>query len=174
MDLNNLDLPASIIADLYKSTLVEPDQKHAKFLPKNILSNNEPIGNRWKYLGNNKKNILIVVNYANCVYLPDGQLNFLTNMLTACKINLADVAIINMNSNSEAAYNELLNHFKSKTIFLYGVEPASFGMPISFPHFQVQIFSNCTFLFAPVLEELEKDKVLKSKLWVCLRRIFGV
>jgi len=47
-------------------------------------------------------------------------------------------------------------------------------MPLSFPEFQVQAFNNCIFLHTPVLEVLETDKVLKSKLWVCLKRMFGV
>jgi hypothetical protein len=169
MDLNHLELPASLVADLYKSSLIETDQLPAKLQPEKIET-----GTGWKYLGNNGKNILILVKYDNSVHLPDEQLSFLINMLSACKIGVADVAIMNLNNHPEASYKELLDHFKSKIVFLYGVEPAVIGLPISFPHFQVQSFSNCTFLFTPGLEELDKDKVLKSKLWVCLRRIFAV
>ena len=42
----------------------------------------------WKSLGNNQKNILIVVNYGNAVHLPDEELSFLTSMLAACKLSL--------------------------------------------------------------------------------------
>ena len=169
MDLNHLELPASLIEDLYKFSLVGMNEVPVKLQPEKIV-----IESKWKWLGNNGKNILVIVKYGNGIHLPDEQLGFLTNMLTACKIGLGDVAIVNLNNHPEASYKDLLNHFKSKIVFLYGIEPATFGLPVSFPHFQVQSFANCTFLFTPSLEELDKDKVLKSKLWVCLRRIFGI
>jgi hypothetical protein len=125
-------------------------------------------------LGENRKNILIVVNHNNVVYLPDDELNFLTGILGACKLSIGDVAIVNLNNHSGASYKELINYFKSKNIFLFGVEPATFGLPMSFPHFQLQSFGNNSFLFSPVLKDLENDKLLKSKLWVCLKRVFGI
>lgn len=174
MDLNHIKLPAALIADLYQSSIVDTNETSASGNP-NINSNKKPtIDIDWKYIGNNGKNILIIIKYDNAIHLPDEQLSFLTNMLSACKIGLDDAAIINLNNYPDTSYKKVLDHFNSKIVFLYGIEPASLGLPISFPHFQVQSFANCTFLFVPTLDELEKDKVLKSKLWVCLRRIFGI
>ena len=68
----------------------------------------------------------------------------------------------------------LLTFFKSKIVLLFAVEPASFGLPMSFPHFQIQPFAGNSFLFSPSLKELENDKMLKSKLWVCLKRLFNL
>ncbi|MBL7740465.1 MAG: hypothetical protein JNK14_14705 [Chitinophagaceae bacterium] len=127
-----------------------------------------------KYLGENQKNILVLVNYPGTVYLPDEELNFLTNMLTACKLSLADVAVVNSSTDEGIGYKDAITHFKSRIIFLFGIAPLSFGLPVDFPHFQVQSFANVTFLYTPALEECRKDGVLKSKLWVCLRRIFGI
>jgi hypothetical protein len=59
-------------------------------------------------------------------------------------------------------------------MILLGLTPEEFEMPLNFPEFQVQPFNNCTFLHAPMLEVLEADKVLKSKLWVCLKKMFGM
>lgn len=178
MDLNNIQLPASVIADLYRSTLVDTNttdtnESFSKSEP-NIIIPNNLTNNEWKHLGENKKNILIVVDYADAVYLPDEELSFLTNMLSACKLSLADVAISNRNNYKEIEYKELLSHFKSRVVFLFGIEPVSFGLPVSFPHYQIQPFAKATFLFAPSLEEHKKDELLKSKLWVCLRRIFAI
>ena len=169
MDLNHIELPLSLIADLYKSSLIEANPDVAKLQPERLAT-----GKKWNYLGNNGKNILIIVKYENSFNLPDEQLVFLTNMLSACKISIGDTVILNLNNYPGASFKDLQSHFKSKIVFLYGVEPAAFGLPVNFPHFQVQSFSNCTFLFTPSLEELEKDKVLKSKLWVCLRRMFSI
>jgi hypothetical protein len=178
MDLNNIQLPASVIADLYRSSLVDSktNVSNESFLkPEPIATtDNNLTNNQWKHLGENKKNILIVVDYTDAVYLPDEELSFLTNMLFACKLSLADVAIVNRNNYKKREYKELLAWFKSRIVFLFGIDPVSFGLPVSFPQFQIQPFAKATFLFAPSLEEHKKDELLKSKLWVCLRRIFMV
>ena len=167
MSLNNIQLPASAIADLYHFSLIEINEIPVK--TETIIEPRED-----KYLGENKKNIFVMVDYKDAAYLPDAELSFLTNMLTACKLSLADVAIVNRNNHKEKTYKEYLSNFKSRIVFLFGVEPASFGLPVSFPHFQIQPFANATFLFAPALEECNKDALLKSKLWVCLRRLFVI
>jgi hypothetical protein len=87
---------------------------------------------------------------------------------------LADVAVVNLNNQPKSSYKELVAFFKSRIVLLFAVEPASFGLPMSFPHFQIQPFAGNSFLFSPSLKELENDKVLKSKLWVCLKRLFNL
>jgi hypothetical protein len=181
MGLNDLNLSPGIIAALYPVSLIIPDQNDIPKLPITTPADvitKEPettiVESDWKYLGNNQRNILIVVNYETAVHLPDEELSFLTNMLAACKLSLGDTAIINMNNYKETSYKDFLAEFKSKIVFLFGIEPTVFGLPVSFPYFQVQNLANCTFLYAPTLEEQRKDALLKSKLWVSLRIIFGI
>ena len=128
----------------------------------------------WNYLGDYKKSILIIVRYDNSPHLPDQQLDFLSAVLTACKLSVGDVAVINIANAPSATYKALQERFKSRFTVLFGLTPQQLEMPLSFPEFQVQAFNNCTYLHAPALEALEADKVLKSKLWVCLRKMFGV
>ena len=115
----------------------------------------------------------MVVNTSEAVHLSDIELQFLTNMLTACKLSLADVAIVNINQ-QPASYKELISMHKSKIALLFDIEPAAFGLPMSFPFYQIQPFANCSFLYTPSLHEIEKDKIEKSKLWVSLRRLFNI
>ena len=127
-----------------------------------------------KSLGGNQKNILVVVKNANITYLPDEDLEFLTNILKACKLNLEDVAIVNTNNNPGEGYKEYLKNWSSKIVLLFGVDPVSFDLPVNFPEFQVQSLTNTKFLYSPSLNECRTDKLLKSKLWVSLQRIFGL
>ncbi len=170
MDLNHIHLPPSTIADLYRSALIDTNETPVKVKPVVATETND----QWKYLGENQKKILIVVDYNDAVYMPDEELTFLTSMLTACKLSLADVAIINRNNYNEISYKELLVKFTSRIIFLFGVDPLTFGLPVSFPYFQVQPVAHATFLYAPALIDCKKDELVKSKLWVCLRRIFAI
>ena len=168
MGLNDIQFPATTIAGLYRSSLIDSDEQTV------IRENKSPAEKQDNFLGENKKNILIIVDYKEAKYLPDDELSFLTNMLNACKLNLADVAIVNLNARDGVNYKELVAELKSRIVFLFGVEPSFFGLPVSFPHFQIQPFANATFLFTPSLNECNKDALLKSKLWVCLRRIFAI
>jgi len=181
MSLNDLQLSSSMIARLYPSSLVSPDGEDAIQISKkqdvtgrNNQKTESNAAESWKSLGNNQQNILIVVNYADSVHLPDEELSFLTSMLTACKLSLGDVAIINTNNYERVNCKDILTQFKSRIVFLFGIEPLDFGLPAGFPHFQVQTVSNCTFLYTPALEERHTDALLKSKLWVSLRSIFSI
>ncbi len=177
MDLNNIELPSSVIVELYHSSLIGSNEivtekKITKEItpPTSVLENTAT----WKSLGDNRKNILIMVNSSDAVHIPDNELSFLTGVLGACKLNMADVAIVNRNNYPEASYKELTSFFKSKIVFLFDIEPAVFGLPMSFPHYQIQAFAGNSFLFSPSLKELENDKVEKSKLWVSLKRLFNL
>ena len=177
MSLNHIKLAPSVIAGLYHFTLIDtqeitPKSKKTDAGKDSLQELTSETG--WKYLGENRKNILIAINHSDFVHLPDEELNFLTGILGACKLSIGDVAIVNFNNHPQSSYKDLKSHFKSKNVFLFDVEPATFGLPMSFPHFQIQTFANSSFLFAPSLKELEQDKLLKSKLWICLKRIFGI
>ena len=172
MGLNDIRLPATLIADLYKNSLIETGKDTALNQP--VVAERRAEETEWKWLGNNRKNILVVVNAEYAVHLPDDALYLLTSMLTACKLGLDDVAIMNLHNYPGESYKNLIASFKSKIVLLFGIEPASFGLPINFPHFQLQAFANNTFLFSPSLKELGNDKITKSKLWVCLKRLFNL
>ena len=184
MALNDIQLNSTVLAEIYKNSLVEiDDQSRAKQTPSSPLQiqvtaeDNSSTSSSlitWKHLGEFKKRILLVVNYPGVAYLPDEPLNFLTSILNACKLSLADVAILNIANMPSIQYSNLREKYNSTVIMLFGSSPSELEMPVNFPEFQIQPFNNCTFLYTPVLEKLESDKVLKSKLWVCLRRIFDL
>ncbi len=176
MSLNNIILSAGLLADLYPAALVETGESQPQAaLPVNPDSDRESKSPQTglKYLGENRKNILVVVDSRDVVYLPDDDLRLLMNMLAACHLGLGDVAVLNSFSHA-ASYKTITDELKSRVVLLFGVEPVSFGLPMSFPQFQVQPFTGISFLYAPSLQALQEDKVLKSKLWVTLKRLFNI
>jgi hypothetical protein len=181
MDLNNIKLPASVVVDLYPNSLVETAELSVKKPVTSAAKQEKEMTDPgmsdtavWPSLGNNQKNILIIVKNEETLYLPDNELTFLTGILGACKLGLGDVAIVNLHHQQGATYKELTTYFKSKVVLLFDIEPAAFGLPINFPHYQLQAFANNTFLYSPSFKQLENDKVEKSKLWVCLKRLFNL
>jgi hypothetical protein len=175
MALNNIELNSLLLIDLYRNSLIEINEvKKNVVADQSKIEKNDSLTKEWKFLGEFRKNILLVVRYNGLTHLPDESLNFLTSILIACKLSLADVAILNISNQPSALYKDVQKKFRGVTTVLFGITPQEFEMPLSFPEFQVQPFDNCTFLYAPVLEKLESDKILKSKLWVCLRRMFSL
>lgn len=180
MGLNDLRLSPNLLSALYASSLINTEETIVgKSVPKAESKVEKPASSAveepsWKHLGNNNKNILVVVSYPEAVHLPDDELGFLTNMLTACKLSLDDVAIVNKHNYQQREYKEFLENFKSRIVLLFGVDPLLFGLPVGFPQFQVQSVANCKFLFSFSLEETRNNALLKSKLWVSLRSIFGI
>jgi len=180
MSINNIELNSVLLGELYKNSLIEEPgtatknrtgrEPGAEVL--NQYAGVEKQGFKW--LGNNTKNILVLVKYDDAFHIPDNDLQFLTGILGACKLGLDDVAILNRVNHPESTYKDMISFFKSKIVLLLDIEPASIGLPINFPHFQLQAFAGNTFLYSPALQELENDKVLKSKLWVCLKRLFNL
>ncbi|WP_207513193.1 hypothetical protein [Longitalea luteola] len=129
----------------------------------------------YKILGNNKKQIAIVVNYPDDVFVPESDLQFLTKMLGACKLNMADVAIVN-HATAAVAIDRLKTQLQPVYLLLFGVEPDEIQLPINFPSFKEQPYAGTTYLFIPALQQLNQEtdqaKSLKRKLWDCLKRMF--
>jgi len=129
----------------------------------------------YKILGNNKQQIAVVVNAPNDVFVPEAELQFLTKMLGACKLNMADVAIVN-HATADVAIDRLKQQLQPRFVLLFGVEPATIQLPISFPAFKEQAYAGTTYLFTPALDQLnletENAKVQKRQLWDCLKRMF--
>jgi hypothetical protein len=160
MSLNDIQLRPQLLAGLYACTLIETN------------ATTMPDARPYKYLGNNLKNITLVVDYNSVPFLPDEELSFLTSILSACKLSLADLAIININKSDTAAVENALRQLNPASVLLFGVDPLSLGLPINFPHFQLQQFDKRKYLYSPSLSELENDKGLKTKLWNCLKVLF--
>lgn len=159
MSLNHLNLNSTMLADLYSDVLVE------------INATGVPEPASKTYLGSNEKNILIIVNTADAVFLEDEELTFLTNILSACHLSLADVAIINWLNKETASIASELN---SKNVLLFGISPLQFGLPINFPYFQIQNFDKTDYLTAPALSVISNDVQIKKELWSSLKKMFRI
>src|SRR6476469_2598845 len=116
MSLNDIKLTNNQVAALYQSVLIEP---FAKDVP-----DPKPLS----FLGGNLQNILIVVNKESAAFLTDTEFEFLTNILSACKLSIADVAIINWSNNTYDSYNKILEELKSKKVILFDLDPLEFGL----------------------------------------------
>ena len=167
-----MQLPASVIADLFKNSMLLADRTVA------VDTEEDPTEgdfSAYKFLGNNQKKISLILSSSENSFISDHHLVFLTKMLHAINTTLADVAILNHHRHS-IDITKLKEQLHPKIIILFGLEPRQINLPFNSPAFKIQEYDDCTYLYAPPLEELNRDsesgKLLKSKLWVCLRKLF--
>ncbi|MEO5968176.1 MAG: hypothetical protein ABIP68_08995 [Ferruginibacter sp.] len=120
-------------------------------------------------LGNYEKQILIIVNYP--YNLHESDLEFLTSILKACSLGIKDIRIINLH-NIGLLPNQIIANLKPLKVLFFGVDVASFQLPLQFPDFQVQSYDDTLFLSAPSLAEISSSAEVKKKLWQNLQKMF--
>ena len=165
-------LPAFVLAELFKNTLVDTDEQ---MKPKSIKE--ELPKPKKKYLGNYERKIIVLVNDTANVHLNDNDLEFLTGILNACKLNLSQIALINFNKNA-VDFAQLRKEMQSEYILLFGVNALQIQLPFTMPHYQVQQYDNNKIVTAPPLAELNQTspqaKAEKIKLWKSLQTMFNL
>jgi hypothetical protein len=179
MDLNKIELPNSVLAALYKNSLINEDNKTTASKPNGSpatkMEKQQP-ANAIQFLGKNQQHICVLVNYEQEVYLPDAQLQFLTAILQACKLNLGDVAIVNYHQH-QPTIAQLITVLKCRSLLIFGIDPAQLGAN-NIPLYSAEKINNCTIVCAAAAEALNnstnESKILKSKLWVCLKQLFNI
>lgn len=171
MSYQDFNHSANLVAELYKNQLVLVPEK-------NITpdSKNQSTSDKQWFLGDNHKKIAILVKDDNHVFLAEGELEFLTKMLGACKLNLADVAIINL-KNTPVSVDEIRNKLDSKQVLFFGINPEEL-LPFGFPEYKAFTHDNCTYVWSKSLNLLNGNddvaKQEKTKLWACLKAVFNV
>lgn len=174
-------LPPFVLAELYPHSLVivntgatpaEPVVKASKVLPA-IEKDNKGL----HFLGNNAKKICIVVEDHSAVFLSDSDLQFLTNVLSACKLNMGDIALINR-VHSTVDIELIKKELNPSYCLLFGMDTDTIGLPFKIPFYQQQSYANCQFLVIPDFPKFsgntEEAKLEKTKLWVSLKKLLNI
>ncbi len=166
MSLDNIQLPGTILQGLYSKCLydLEPNKSALPGIPGATIG----------FLGDNQKRIAILVNATDAIYLHDEELNFLMGILSACKLTMADIALINMNKNPGLDYTAITEQLQTEKVFLFGLDAGALALPLQFPHYQVQKFNDQVYLSSVALNALQANKEEKMKLWNCLKKVFAL
>jgi hypothetical protein len=130
----SMDLPAASV-DKEANTIAAPSASmHVQIEADKDYNNttNEPIKElgQIKYLGEHLKQVTIIVKDELAVYLNENDLTLLSSILSACKLTLADVALINV-AQQKLSLHEILNVLPSKLVMIFDV--SSITLKIKLP-----------------------------------------
>ena len=166
MSLDIIKLPPIIIQNLYKKSLVLSNDYPATDIEiPNVTAS-------LSMLGNNKQRILILVANNESLYLPDEELTFLTDILSACKLTIQDVAILNIYKNENNSYAFITKALLVDKILLFGIKTSEIMLALELSNYIIQSYNNQILVAAPPLSILKNDKTEKTKLWHLLKQLF--
>ncbi|MBR2647307.1 MAG: hypothetical protein IKD55_00560 [Sediminibacterium sp.] len=174
-------LPPFVLAELYPHSLVLVDTVAPIAGPAMSTPKELPVIEQEKkglhILGNNAKKICIVVEDHSAVFLSDSDLQFLTNVLGACKLNMGDVALIN-SVHSAVDIALIKKELNPSYCLLFGMDTDTIGLPFKIPLYQQQSYANCQFLVFPDFPKFsgstEEAKLEKTRLWVSLKKLLNI
>lgn len=176
-------LPDIVIVNLFKDKLFLLNEKQPESEREisigEVTQNNESdivLPENW-WLGENKKNIVILLEDKDNKFISEANLSFLLNILNACKLTPDDIAIVNM-ANTLVDYTQLKSTLSPTLILFFKVQPKTIGVNVAAQNYETFLHDNCTWLCAASLDELNgntpEKKSEKAKLWNALKKIFNL
>lgn len=181
----NVKLPQFVIANLFSNNLVIPNISNKEQQKKPLqITENPQINlihpqqsipdNLW--LGQNKKNITVIINDKSHKYLNDEWLATLTKILENLQLNLSDIAIINYHQ-TPLSFEQLKNQMQCKYIIAFGINTQQLQLPFTIPFYQPQKYSECVIILSDAItlsanQTSDAIKTEKRKLWQAIKKIF--
>jgi len=147
-----------------------PQQSHIAVVP--LVQEAEVVisaGNlQFKFLGNNKRNILILVNDAQNDVSDENGRELLRKIVKSVNLTANDFALLNYSSYSTVTFDQLKQYFSPVVVFSFGVIAAQLGLG-SRPENTIVNEGSVRLIFSGELKDLDKDQNAKKVLWGSLK-----
>jgi hypothetical protein len=124
----------------------------------------------FRFLGSNKRNILILVNDPDNEVSDEAGRDLLRKVLKSINLVSADFALLNYAKYSGVNFAELSEFFNSSLIFSFGVEPLHLGL-INHPSNTIVFEGEVRLIFSHELKKLNADILVKKALWSILQTL---
>ncbi|ATL47414.1 hypothetical protein COR50_09655 [Chitinophaga caeni] len=165
MGLDKIQFDPYLLAKIYDQPIIPGIKNPAKTVQKELP--------KLKFLGENQKNIALLVQNENEAYLNDELFNLLTNILNACQLGMQDVALVNLKHFPATNLRELQQVLPFQKAIGFGLEPNKLNIS-DIPNYQVQFIDGVQFVSSEPLTVINENKVLKGKLWQALKQLFNI
>ncbi|MEQ1798763.1 MAG: hypothetical protein ABL872_12480 [Lacibacter sp.] len=165
MGFETIQLTGQQIEELYSSHLVIT-QKTGNLKPE---TTSKPAGTG--ITGKNKKQFVWVVNEASYPFLSDEDFQFLSEVVNACKMNMDDIALMNIAQNN-LDFEQTIAELKPKILIVSFLDRN--WIPANKETYTLQQEENFQFYITEELQVIRNDKVKKSKLWLALKQMLGL
>lgn len=127
-------------------------------------------GPEYRSLGNNKRNILILVNDAENEVSDEAGKELLRKIVKSVNLTANDFALLNYSGYKHTSLEKLKSHFASVIVFAFGVSAAELGLNTQ-PENTIVTHEGTRLIFSAELKKLEADANAKKLLWSCLKQL---
>jgi len=118
----------------------------------------------FKYLGSNKRNFLILVNYTGHEFIADAHLTALQSILSRKEYNVDDIAILNLANYSTVSFEQLAAYFNPQKTLILGKAAMPAGIGALQFNEQGQI-GKCAALYSFSFDEMMDNIPNKKTFW---------
>ena len=129
----------------------------------------------FKYLGDHHKKIIVLVNDPASVYLNEADFILLTSILNACRLTIADIALVNL-GHQKAGLHQILHLLPSKLVIAFELDSKALKIKLPTQLYKVIPLGENNLLFSNSLASMQgtdaNAKQEKAKLWAVLKQIF--
>lgn len=144
------------------------DESHQTAFTEEIVT--LPQAKEFKYLGQNQKQILILVeDVENEVSTEAGKV-LLRNLLKAIHLTTGDFALVNYAHYKQTPFDELKRFFQCRLLIAFGVSAADLKLETQALN-QVVMQQDTKVILTKHLPLLDKDAAAKKVLWLSLQQI---
>ncbi|QDW28005.1 hypothetical protein FFJ24_025480 [Pedobacter sp. KBS0701] len=131
----------------------------------------EPVPEKtFKFLGGNKKSVLILVNDCEHDVSTEQGRELLRKIVKAVDLGTPDFAILNYSNYKGTDFVELKRFFKPAIMLSFGVEFADLRLNLTWQN-EIIVHETTRIIFAPNLHHLDSDLIAKKTLWGHLQKI---
>lgn len=131
----------------------------------------EPVSEKtFKFLGGNKKSVLILVNDSEHDVSTEQGRELLRKIVKAVDLGTPDFAILNYSNYKGTDFVELHRFFKPAIMLSFGVAFADLRLNLTWQN-EIIVHETTRIIFAPNLHHLDSDLTAKKTLWGHLQKI---
>lgn len=175
-NIYKIKTPNLAFADVITTPIVtiEAEELKANIPPKTLTEPPAqlPISDKPSYIytGDNHKSILIMVNEPEAETLTKYDLMALNKLLAARKLEIKDVALLNIQKNTHLEFSLLKDFFGFNKLLLFGINPKELGI-IGMVANQIFILEGIPILGTWHLKQMQLDEKKKLTFWTEFKKL---
>lgn len=124
----------------------------------------------FKFLGRNKRNILILVNDEHNEVSDEPGRELLRKIVKSVNLSANDFALLNYASYKGIGFKQLQEYFSCALVFAFGVTPADLSLR-AHPEHAIVLEGDVRMIFSAELRILEQNAAGKKALWGSLQSL---
>ena len=124
----------------------------------------------FKFLGKNKRHILILVNDRDHDVSDEAGRELLRKIVKSINLTAEDFALLNYANYSHTSFAQLKEYFNCGVVFAFGVNPSALSLD-AHPENTIVQEGVVKLIFSAGLPQLNEDANGKKALWGCLKNL---